>query len=80
MKCTDRSSPGAIPYALGATGAPSKNLYIFIPAVLMHFDAAAGILGTSIAWPSPAGEKVVFLGSGSALVPVERKGSAASDA
>jgi len=37
--------PGGIPYAPRHYIYPSKNLYIFIPAVLMHFDAAAGKKG-----------------------------------
>jgi hypothetical protein len=35
--------PGGIPYAPRLFIYPSKNPYIFIPAVLMHFDAATGI-------------------------------------
>jgi hypothetical protein len=34
--------PGGIPYVPRLSIYPSKNPYIFIPAILMHFDAAAG--------------------------------------
>ena len=42
MKPTADNPPEATPYAPGAPFTSEKTTRIFIPAILMHFGAAAG--------------------------------------
>ena len=44
MKPTADNPPEATPYAPGAPFTSEKTTRIFIPAILMHFGAAAGII------------------------------------
>jgi len=44
MKPTADNPPEATPYAPGAPFTSEKTTRIFIPAILMHFGAAAGSL------------------------------------
>ena len=50
MKPTADNPPEATPYAPGAPFTSEKTTRIFIPAILMHFGAAAGRAGIEPAY------------------------------